>query len=124
MVAKVNRVWVEHNKFKGLMKGMKIHVEFETFNVRGIQGNCNAYFSFSNGNKLLDYNGNYRAIDGQVCCPGYFTSGYDNTIYTDFELFMPYSELHISGSADCYFIVEVQVAGQSAASEKISFSFY
>lgn len=124
MVAKVNRVWVEHNKFKGLMKGMKIHVEFETFNVRGIQGNCNAYFSFSNGNKLFDYNGNYRAVDGQVCCPGYFTSGYDNTIYTDFELFMPYSELHISGSADCYFIVEVQVAGQSAASEKISFSFY
>lgn len=124
MVAKINRVWVEHNKRKGLIKGMKIHVEFETFNVRGITGYCNAYFSFANGNKLFDYNGNFRATDGQVCCPGYFTSGYDNTIYNNFELFMPYAELHINGRADCYFIVEVQVAGQSVASEKVSFNVY
>lgn len=123
LVAKVNRVWVEHNKFKGLVKGMKIHVEFETFNVKGITGYCNAYFSFSNGNKLYDYNGNYRAADGQVCCPGTFRSGYDSTTYNDFVLFMPYTELHINGRADCYFIVEVQVNGQSAASEKVSFRF-
>lgn len=124
MVAKVNRVWVEHNKRKGLVKGMKIHVEFETFNVRGVFGYCNAYFWFANGNKLFDYNGYYRATDGQVCCSGSFNSPYDSTIYHDFELFMPYNELHINGSADCYFMVEVQVAGQSAASEKISFNVY
>lgn len=37
---------------------------------------------------------------------------------------MPYAELHINGRADCYFIVEVQVAGQSVASEKVSFNVY
>ena len=31
-VAKIKRVWVDHNCYSGFVKGMKIHVEFETYN--------------------------------------------------------------------------------------------
>lgn len=122
--ALVRKVWVDHNARSGLVKGMRIHVQFDTYGVRGLTGYCTAYFSFANGTRLMDYNGNYRATDGQVSCSGSFVSNYDSTTFNDFVLFMPYSELHINGSADCKFQVQVSVGGQWAASEDVTFRIY
>lgn len=124
LTSKINRVWVEHNKLQGLVKGMKIHVAFDTYNVRGVQGSCNAYFFFANGNKLMDYNMQYRAIDGQVSTYANFLPSYDATTYNDFVLFIPYSELHINGAADCKFHVEIHIGGQTSVGEDISFRVY
>lgn len=121
--AKIDQVWVEHNKWSGLVKGMKIHVQFHTYNVRGQMGQCAAYFYFSNGQKLMDYNMQYRAMDGQVSCGQTFSPNYDQTVYNDFELFIPYTELHLSGHADCKFNVQVSIGGQYAVSEDIGFTF-
>jgi len=122
MKACVKKVWIEHNKWSGLIKGMKIHVSFETYGVRGMTGTCAAYFSFANGQKLMDYNGMFRAMDGQVSCGENFRPGYDSSTYNDFVLFMPYSELHINGKADCKVDVEVQIDGQAARGESIGFT--
>ena len=124
LASKINRVWVEHNKRQGLIKGMKIHVSFETFNMRGMQGQINACFFFANGTKLMDYNGYYRAIDGQVCTYQNFVPPYDATTYNDFTLFIPYSELHVQGAADCKFNVVVHIGGQMITSDYVSFSLY
>jgi len=121
--AQITNVWVEHNKWSGIVKGMKIHVAFNTFNVRGMMGQCAAYFNFENGQKLIDYNMQYRAIDGQVCCFQNFTPNYDYTTYNDLVLFMPYTELHINGHADCKFNVQVNIGGQGVSSDFISFTF-
>ena len=122
--AKINRVWVEHNKRQGLIKGMKIHVSFETFNMRGMQGQIIAFFNFANGTKLMDYNGYYRAIDGQVCTYQNFVPPYDATTYNDCVLFIPYSELHVQGAAECKFNVEVNIGGQNITSDFVSFNLY
>ena len=121
--AVVKNVWVEHNKFSGLVKGMRIHFDFETYNMRGRTGECGAYFFFANGQKLMDYNYQYRALDGQVCVCTNFTPGYDNTSYNDVQLFMPYSELHINGSATCKFYVQIAIGGQYAISQEYSFTY-
>lgn len=120
----IEQVWVEHNKLRGLVKGMKIHVKFSTYGVRGITGNCAAYFSFANGTRLMDYNGAFRAMDGQVSCGGSFVPNYDSCVFNDYELFMPYTELHINGKADCKFQVQVMIGGQYASSQDVSFSVY
>ena len=122
-VAKIKRVWVDHNCYSGFVKGMKIHVEFETYNKQGVRGECAAFFFFEDGRKLYDYNGNYRAPDGHVSCAGSFTPPYQNTTYNDFELFLPYNELHINGSADCKFAVEILLAGKSVCSDYYYFKF-
>lgn len=122
--ASIEQVWVEHNKRQGLVKGMKIHVRFQTYGVRGLPGNCAAYFSFANGTRLMDYNGAYRSVDGQVCCGGSFISNYDSCIFNDYVLFMPYSELHITGKADCKFLVQVTVGGQYISSQEVFFNVY
>jgi len=121
--AEIDNIWVDHNAWSGMVKGMKIHVKFHTNGVRGQTGACNAYFFFANGQKLMDYNGSYRSIDGQVCVGNNFSPGYDSAVYNDFVLFMPYNELHISGSADCNFQVQVQIGGTTVISDPIAFSF-
>ena len=94
-------VWVEHNvlQYVGLMavKGMKIHAKFNVNNMLNKQGLIQAYFSFQNGNALNDYNGLYRAPNGQVSVWGNFTPNYTNCIFNDYVLFMPYTELHCAG---------------------------
>lgn len=120
----IKRVWAEHNVRVGMVKGMKIHVDFEVVNSRGKQGFCAAYFYFENGNKLMDYNMQYRAIDGQVSTSVPFVPSYDESTFTDVELFMPYSELHVSGAANLKFHVEVQIGGQSTSSDDVSFQLY
>lgn len=119
----VNKVWIEHNKWSGLTKGMKIHVDFTTYGVIGMQGECVAYFNFSNGQKIMDYNGYYRTTDGQACCFVNFTPPYESSNYNDFVLFMPYTELHLSGHADCKCNVEVHIGGERAYGESVGFTY-
>lgn len=123
-VARIKQVWVDHNKFSGFVKGMKIHVKFETYNMRGVSGACSAYFFFDDGRRLMDYNKNYYTFDGQVCCYDTFIPPYENTTYNDFELFMPYAELHLGGPSNCMFIVELKINGQAVQSEPVYFQFY
>lgn len=103
--ASFENVWVEHNivQYIGFMavKGMKIHAKFNVNNMLNKQGLIQAYFTFQNGNMLNDYNGQYRAPNGQVSVWGNFTPNYVNCIFNDYVLFMPYTELHC-GSGTSY----------------------
>jgi len=93
--ATINNIWTEHNIYQDGQKGMKIHVEFYTYNMRNIQGNCIAYFYYKNGSALKDKNNLYKTDDGNVSTEKEFIPEYENTTYKDFYLFIPYSELHL-----------------------------
>ena len=117
----IKNIWVEHNKISGLQKGMKIHVNYEVIGARGQQGQLNAYFFLQNGNRLIDYNGYYRSIDGQVSTYVNFVPSYDDTVYNDAVLFIPYNELHVRGTVDCKFKVEVHIGGRTTSSDFVGF---
>jgi len=93
---KFNKVWVDHNTEQNNVMGMKIHAEFEVSHLKDVPCRAAAYFYFSSGNKLKDSNNAYNTKDGQVCVGKDFNPSYEESIYRDFELFMPYSELHMS----------------------------
>lgn len=99
--ANIVSVWVEHNviQYVGWMavKGMKIHAKFNVNNLLNKQGLIQAFFSFQNGNALNDFNGQYRASNGQVSVWDNFTPNYTNCTFNDYVLFMPYTELHCAG---------------------------
>lgn len=108
----IDQVWVEHNVVQGFgmfaQKGMRIYVKFTVNNMLNKTGNIAAYFSFQNGNKLMDYNMSYRAGDGQVTVQGTFTPNYTNCVYNDYQLYIPYTELHCpSGTSYLKFNVEI-----------------
>lgn len=108
MTANIQNVWVEHNQYKDGEKGMRIHVKFDIQNHKSKTGRVSCYFYKADGTALKDTNGYYKTNDGNVACGENFTPGYDDTIYEDFKLFMPYSELHtgyVSGAYKFYVAV-------------------
>lgn len=93
--AAFNNVWVTHNMFQNGQLGMNIHAKFGVSNMKGISGACGAFFYYGNGQKLMDFNQNYRASDGQVMVTAPITPIYDQALFEDFVIFMPYNELHM-----------------------------
>ena len=96
--ATINRVWVDHNTFQDNIKGMSIHVNFDIYNQLNKKCQCNAYFYYSDGTQLKDSNGSYNTTDGQVCAPKRITPNYVNCSYSDLDIFIPNSELHLESS--------------------------
>lgn len=108
MTANIQNVWVEHNQFEDGEKGMRIHVKFDVQNHKSQKGRVSCYFYKGDGTALKDTNGYYKTNDGNVSCGKDFTPSYDDSIYEDFKLFMPYNELHtnrVSGAYKFYVIV-------------------
>lgn len=118
----IERVWVEHNviQYVGLLpqKGMRIHVKFTVNNMLNKTGNIAAYFNFQNGTKLMDYNMVNRAGDGQVTVQGSFTPNYTNCVYNDYQLFMPYAELHC-GSGTSYLKFNIEICEKTTGSWRL-----
>jgi hypothetical protein len=106
--ARITLITPEHNAVRVGEKGMLIHVAFEVGGMKGEQGHVAAYFFFANGAPLLDSDQQYRDVSGRVSVGESFVPIYDAAVWHDFQLFIPYSQLHLSsGRHDLKFHVVV-----------------
>lgn len=120
-----NNIWVEHNQSKDGQMGMMIHVSFNVNNLQGQNCALNVWFNYKNGSKLMDFNGLYKSTDGQVSIFSSFTPGYENTSYNDFQVFMPYDELHMQrGRHDLKFNMGIFQGTQRIGSESAFTDFW
>ena len=78
-----------------------------------------------NGKPLKDSNDKFSTTGGNAAIHGDFTPTYQGSAYTDFQLFMPYDELHISrGKFDLKFVVKFSCEGdEEAESEDYEFEY-
>lgn len=95
ITGEIKDITVVHNVFKDGVKGMKILVDFSVQNMKGIDGSCAVYFYYENGNRVKDSNGSYATSDNQAATHKTIKPSYDNSSYTDVEIFMPYNELEV-----------------------------
>ncbi len=105
--------------------GIIIDVVFDVAGMNGRTGICAAYFYFSNGQKLMDNNGVYKAQDGQVAAFEYYTPEYNEASYSQFQFFIPYDEFHLQdGSHDMYYTITVFDSNNNAlaTSSPVEFS--
>lgn len=128
--ASFEKVWVDHNVFENGVKGMRIHVKFNINGMLNKTGSAIAYFYYNNGNALKDSNKRFNTVGGNVAAWRDFTPNYERCTFNDLTIFMPYSELELSQSAQCYFYVEIKddvsVGGNPhllATSEKVYFDY-
>ena len=123
--AKIHKVWAEHNVMYDGKKCMEIHVKFEVDNMKGKTGRVSAYFYTDSGTALTDYNSSYRTTSGKVSVGEDFTPSYDNSIWNDFVLYIPNSELHITNSGDYKFFVNIwsHNSDDLAESDWVSFTY-
>jgi len=120
-------VRAEHNIWQGQQKGMMIHAHFTVEGAKDQSCQTAAYFYYSTGEILKDFNQAYRAPDGQVSVANDFTPPYEQTSYDDFTMFMPYDELHMDkGHYDLKFQVKIYYKPKDdfiGQSEFVDFTF-
>jgi hypothetical protein len=76
-------------------KGMKFLLDFNINKAKGEEHILAIYFYTPDGKVLKDTNNSYRAKDGSVSAWRTFKPNFDRTVYTDFAVFLPYSELDL-----------------------------
>lgn len=92
---KIEKIWIDYDTQQNNQKGILIHFKFNVDNLKDVKCRAAIYFYFKSGIALKDINNNYYATDGQVCVGKDFTPPYEESIYKDFTVFMPYDELHL-----------------------------
>lgn len=97
--ATYDRVWAEYNVRRSGRLGMVVHLKGNVFDMKGKTGYIAFYFQRKNGTKLLTSNQTYRSDDydreGQVVSYYAIAPGFENTVYEDASIFMPYDEFNL-----------------------------
>lgn len=97
--AEIDKIWIEPHVMRqyGYLVSdcLVIHINFVARHLLNEKVTCIAYFFFESGEKLMDFNGQFRAVDGQVSTGAISTSDYEDCRWKDFTLVIPYSELHV-----------------------------
>jgi hypothetical protein len=83
-------------------------------------GTVSCYFYDSDGNALIDKNDNYGTVDSppHVAVSRSFKPTSDNATYTDFDIAIPYEELHLSGTSSRTLKVNVLIWDKSVSPNK------
>ena len=95
--ATFKEIWVDYDVAEGNEDGMRIHVKFTSYGMKGLDSYLAIYFTDTKGVALKDKNNstNYRSSSGTVAVYRDLKPGYDPAEYSDFSVFMPYSELDL-----------------------------
>lgn len=93
--AAFKEMWIQYDVKEKGRNGMRIHVKFSVYNMKGMDGHLAIYFIDEDGNKLQDSNGKYNSTAGDVAVYYAIRPGFQTTDYDDLSVFMPYTELDL-----------------------------
>lgn len=98
--ATIKSVSVSNNADVDGEKGLSVYVSFNISGMKGHSGKVSCYFYDTSGNALIDTNDSYGTTGNPSCVAvsRSINPGYDNTVYTDFDVKIPYKELHLSST--------------------------
>ncbi|HEY0462005.1 MAG TPA: hypothetical protein VGC97_22925 [Pyrinomonadaceae bacterium] len=89
------KIWVDYNVRENGRLGMRIHVKFTVNNMKDVDSYMAVYFEKADGAKLISTNRKFSSDDGQAAVFRATKPGYDETVYKDLDVFMPYDELKL-----------------------------
>jgi hypothetical protein len=88
-------MWIDYNVTEGGKTGMRIHVKFTTLNLKDVDCYVAVYFEKKNGQKIDGVTTGYRSKSGQLAVYKSIKPLYKEAVYSDLQLFMPYSEIKL-----------------------------
>jgi len=75
---------------------MRIHAKFSVYNMKEVDSYMAVYFEKDDSTKLRTTNKKFASKDGQVAVYRSMKPGYEDTVYKDLDVFMPYDEFRLS----------------------------
>lgn len=121
----IERIWVDYDSKSTVNNmGIMVHLRFHVSNMRNQNTNAAVYFYKKDGTPLIDTDKQYCTVSGEVAVGEEFVPGYEDTIYEDFKLFIPYAQLHLDTSEECFLTATIwNGSRQIAFSENIFFTY-
>lgn len=118
--ANIESVWIEQNVTYDGKQGIYVHAKFTVAGMNGKDGKLSTYYYDSSNNAIKDLNGSYctNGDNPSVAASVAFTPEYDNSRYNDCKVFIPYSELHQSGTSSRTINVSAVIWDYSDSSPK------
>ncbi len=93
--ARIDDINVEYDVTRFERVGMVIQVKLRLTGLKDVPCQAVAYFHDRAGAPLVDQNGTFTTVDGNVSTFTNFTPGYEDTEYNPLEIFLPYDELEL-----------------------------
>lgn len=125
ITGEIKDITVEHNFFKDGIKGMKILIDFSVENMKDIDGSCAVYFYYNDGRPVKDKNQRYYTAAGDAATHTNIKPGHVSTVYTDWEIFMPYNELEVgTGKHELKFYCEIWENSSTSAKSVVQSQYY
>lgn len=94
--ATFEKMWVDYDITEDGAKGMRIHLKFSVFDMKGVDADVAIFFEDDYGDRLKDKNKKYYSKGGDVALYKAIKPNYNpETVYNDLQVFMPYSELDL-----------------------------
>lgn len=88
-------MWVDYDVTENGKKGIRIHLKFSAINMKGVDAYAAVYFEKKNGEKIDGISKDYRSKNGQLAVYKSIKPAYDEAVYKDLQLFIPYSEINV-----------------------------
>lgn len=102
--ATINKLWVEHNVFNGMAKGLKVHINLT---VNGMNGKnvkyCVFFYKEDNTTKLVNLYGNH------ISSYATSTSDYKSCNWSDWWIFVPYSTIFGASNSNGKYSLDVEI---------------
>lgn len=118
--ATIKTVTVSNNEDVNGKEGLCVHVSFNIIGMKKEDALVSCYFYDSDGKALVDRNGSYNTTGNpsHVAASKNIKPGYDNTVYSDLQIKIPYRELHRSDVANDSLKVRVVIWDKSSSESK------
>lgn len=95
--ATFDRMWIDYNIKEGTQDGMRLHVKFTANNLKSAECQLRIKFYYDNEESpLRDNNKRFYTTEGNVAVFRDLKPGYNEAVYEDYQLFMPYDELDLT----------------------------
>lgn len=116
----IHSVKVDNNADVSGKKGLSVKVSFNVMGMKDKDGKVSCYFYDANGKALLDTNNSYctSGTPSYVAVSRSIKPSYDNSKYTDYEIMIPYEELHLSNTNYTTLRVDVLIWDYSVTPNK------
>ncbi len=125
--ATIKNMEVSHNIFQSGQSGIQIRLCFTIQHRKGFSCGVLAYFRDEQGNGLVDLNNKFKTSSGHVCVGSSCTPDFEDALFNDYILFLPYAELdQPDGIRNLQFNVQIyDDIGKDfiAKSEPVAFTF-
>ncbi len=94
--ASIGKIRADFNVKEGGRSGMRVYTTFTVYDLKGSDLYLALYFQKEDGTPLKTSNQKYASTAGEVAVFEELKPGFDETLYNEMELFIPYDEFKLT----------------------------